>query len=104
MLLNVDNTDYFDSIKIYRISYFTNTETPHVELIIDSRLNGSTFTIIDDGLNALEKLDIGLYNNISGVHIIPKSIKSKNNILFAANLKEKQFSIDSFENYDARAY
>lgn len=104
MLLNVDNTDYFDSIKIYRISYFTNTEYPYVELIIDSRLNGSTFTIIDDGLNALEKLNIGLYNNISGVHIIPKSIKSKNNMLFAANLKEKQFSIDSFENYDARAY
>jgi len=47
------------------------------------------FTINDDGLPALEKLDLGLYNNISGVHIIPQTIKSKNNILFAANLKEK---------------
>lgn len=104
MTLSIDNTDYFDSIKIYRISYTTNAETPQVELIIDSKLNGMIFTINDGGLPALEKLDLGLYNNISGVHIIPKTIKSKNNILFAANLKEKQFSIKSFEEYDARAY
>lgn len=96
--------EYFDSIKIYRIQQFTNLESPIVELIVDTQITGNKFVLKDNGLKALEKLDLGLYNSISGVHIIPQVIKQKSNILFAANLKEKQFSNDLFENFDARAF
>lgn len=102
--VDIENAGYFDSIKVYRISQFTNSETPIVELIVDTKLASNKFVIKDNGLKALEKLDLGLYNSISGVHIVPQVIKQKNNILFAGNLKEKQFSNEEFENFDARAF
>jgi hypothetical protein len=57
-------------------------------LIIDGPCKAGKFVVKDVGLPSLEKLDLSLYNSISGVHIIPRVIKQKNNILFASNLKE----------------
>lgn len=102
--VDLSGVEYFDSIKVYRISQFNNSETPTVELIIDTKITDKKFVIKDNGLNALEKLDLGLYNSISGIHIIPQVIKQKNNILFVGSLKEQQFSNEAFETYDARAF
>jgi hypothetical protein len=44
------------------------------------------------------------YNNYSGIYVIPRVIESKDDILFAANIKEKISTIDNFESYDARAF
>jgi len=54
----------------------------------------------------LDTISIEEYNSISGVHIIPKVIESKDNILFAANIKERQTFIDTelFKKWDARAF
>jgi hypothetical protein len=57
---------------------------------------------IDSGQKALGTLTLEEYNNVSGNHIIPKIIESKNDYLFAGNIKEQQH--DLFEDYDARAY
>jgi hypothetical protein len=57
---------------------------------------------IDSGQKALGTLTLEEYNSVSGNHIIPKIIESKNDYLFAGNIKEQQH--DLFEDYDARAY
>nr|DAH55179.1 MAG TPA: hypothetical protein [Caudoviricetes sp.]DAH97200.1 MAG TPA: hypothetical protein [Bacteriophage sp.]DAN17016.1 MAG TPA: hypothetical protein [Bacteriophage sp.]DAP80470.1 MAG TPA: hypothetical protein [Caudoviricetes sp.] len=43
---------------------------------------------------------------MSGVHIIPKVIESKDNILFAANIQERSTFIDTelFKKWDARSF
>ena len=48
---------------------------------------------------------------MSGIHIIPKIIESKNDYLFAANIKQQFNTInsadinkDQFDDWDARAY
>lgn len=102
--IDIEYNSYFDSIKVYRISQYSSSESPEVDLIIDGPCKAGKFVVKDVGLPSLEKLDLSLYNSISGVHIIPRVIKQKNNILFASNLKEQQFTIDAFENFDARAY
>lgn len=79
----------FDYILIYRITYKEAGQTPLIELIYDgnlSNINGKEF--LDTGLNSLSVLSLEEYNGLSGVHIIPKVIESKNDYLFAGNIKD----------------
>nr|DAF73451.1 MAG TPA: stabilization protein [Caudoviricetes sp.] len=73
-----------------------------IELIYDGKRTGNSVKFIDSGQKALGTLTLEEYNSISGNHIIPKIIESKNDYLFAGNIKEQQH--DLFEDYDARAY
>ena len=101
---NLDNPvpDKFDHILIYRISYQVQGQLPLVELIYDGKRTGNSVKFIDSGQKALGTLTLEEYNSVSGNHIIPKIIESKNDYLFAGNIKEQQH--DLFEDYDARAY
>lgn len=94
--------DKFDHILIYRISYQVQGQLPLIELIYDGKRTGNSVKFIDSGQKALGTLTLEEYNNVSGNHIIPKIIESKNDYLFAGNIKEQQH--DLFEDYDARAY
>ena len=60
----------------------------------------------DTGQQALDTITIEEYNSMSGVHIIPKVIESKDNILFAANIQERSTFIDTdlFKKWDARSF
>lgn len=73
-----------------------------IELIYDGKRTGNSVKFIDSGQKALGTLTLEEYNSVSGNHIIPKIIESKNDYLFAGNIKEQQH--DLFEDYDARAY
>lgn len=101
---NLDNPvpDKFDHILIYRISYQIQGQLPLIELIYDGKRTGNSVKFIDSGQKALGTLTLEEYNSVSGNHIIPKIIESKNDYLFAGNIKEQQH--DLFEDYDARAY
>jgi len=44
------------------------------------------------------------YNSSTGIHIIPKVIESKNDYLFAANIKTKASHIENFDDFDARSF
>lgn len=101
---NLDNPvpDKFDHILIYRISYQVQGQLPLIELIYDGKRTGNSVRFIDSGQKALGTLTLEEYNSVSGNHIIPKIIESKNDYLFAGNIKEQQH--DLFEDYDARAY
>ena len=94
--------DKFDHILIYRISYQVQGQLPLIELIYDGKRTGNSVKFIDSGKKALGTLTLEEYNSVSGNHIIPKIIESKNDYLFAGNIKEQQH--DLFEDYDARAY
>lgn len=106
---NNDDYSIFNRIKIYRITTQQNGQIPTIEIIYDSTfyLNESDEFIFNDvGKDPIDTISIEEYNSMSGIHIIPKAIESKDDILFAANIKQSQTLIDSdkFKNWDARSF
>lgn len=91
----------FSNMLIYRISYIENGQEPTISLIYDSVI---TSEFCDTGTAALSTLTLDEYNSISGIHFIPKMIESKNDYLFAANIKEVNTTTDLFKSFDARAF
>ena len=99
-------TSYFDRILVYRIKYDANGQTPTVSLIVDEVRNtqSNTVTIQDVGQNPLSQLTLEEFNNISGIHIVPKIIESKNDYLFAANIQDITYNNKIGNGWDSRAY
>ena len=97
----------FDSMRIYRIQYIENGQAPTVDVIYESNINTTDFwTYIDGGQPPLYNVTLEEYNANSGIHIIPKVIESKEDRLFAANIKKdlNSFVSQDILNWDARAY
>lgn len=92
---------YLDRMFIYRITYQQNGQLPTIERIYDK---GITNSFTDSGQVAMSTLTLEEYNSMSGVHIIPKIIESKNDRLFAADIKTMVSDIDNFASFDARAF
>lgn len=108
--LDNDNLQ-LDHILIYRIFHYKNGQTPEISLIYDRaiQIQGSEenpyMSFTDNGQEAIQQLTLDEYNNISGIYIIPKVIESKNDILFAANIKDDQSTLDDIGRlFDARAF
>lgn len=77
----------FDSIKIYRISYVEAGQMPTVECIYDDKVpEGTTFDYTDVGEAALSVHTLEEYNSMTGIHILPTVIESKDDYMFAANI------------------
>ena len=93
-----------NKLLIYRIQYIENGQQPIIGIVYDGLINGNTFTFIDDGVELLQKFTLEEYNSISGIHIIPRVIESKDDFLFAANIKDVQYSDDALADIDTRAY
>lgn len=97
--------DYLNKILVYRITYVQNGQLPTIELICDQDLNLTQndgtyyFEFSDVGQNALQTITLEEYNNMTGIHIIPKVIESKNDYLFAACIdsKSSQFDVDDWD-------
>lgn len=82
----------FDKIKIYRISYIETGQLPTIECIYDENLPVENETYIeysDKGAISQSVLSLEEYNSMTGIHIIPKIIESKDDYLFAANIKDE---------------
>jgi len=93
----------FSGIKLYSIYYYNYNEAPIVSLVKDIDIINKTIgyiDIIDYGNSTLAEYTIDEFNLISSSNFNPKYIESKDNILFAANLKENSFNID----YDTRSF
>lgn len=102
-----DTIDIMDHIKVYRVTIQQNGQMPTVEIIYDSTFKpGETFYLNDTGQDALQEISVEEYNSVAGVKIIPEVIENKDNMLFAANLTEKQTFLDTdkFKEWDARAF
>lgn len=100
---DVSDQDFLDYILIYRITYVENGQLPTIELISDKKIDKKIFQFEDIGQTALQNLTLEEYNSMSGIHIIPNVIESKNDRLFAANIKHQTENVsDSIKNWDAR--
>lgn len=83
-------------LQIYRISYIQIGQLPEVNMIYDDIiLEDNTYT--DDGRN-VQSVDLSELLGSIKFTFIPKVIESKNNYLFAANVKYIQSDIDSSIN------
>lgn len=105
--VNVDGND-LEYIQIIRTHYVESGQDPLIEIIYDSKLSSKIFQFSDYGIKGYQTLTLEEYNSLSGEHIIPKTIESKNDYLFAGCIKKFEGSDSTtkklFDNFDSRAY
>ena len=106
----------FDHVYIYRIFYKQNGQEPEISLIYDRSIIESSeeddagevtkfMQYTDSGQEALQIIPLSEFNNLSGIYVIPKTIEAKDDILFAANIKDNQSELDDIaKEFDARAF
>lgn len=64
-----------------------------------------TFKFVDTGATSLSVLTLEEYNSMTGIHITPSVIETKNDYLFAAGDSQNTFIGDEgFTKYDSRSY
>lgn len=103
--ITIDNSNsHFDRIMIYRIQYIENGQLPTIETIYDEeiRQTGEMY-FTDAGQSSIETITLEEYNSFTGIHFIPKTIETKDDYLFAANIHEIDKDKDILD-WDARAY
>ena len=86
----------FTHIRVYRITYVENGQLPTIEVFYDEPLSwvDDSIYIEDTGRAAISVYSLEEYNSMTGIHIIPKVIESKNDYLFASNIREQDDYID----------
>lgn len=87
-------------IRVYRISYVYGGQEPEIHIVADTELskyqivgNNIHFTMTDTGDN-LEQISLSDFLSLLQNDVIPKIIESKNDYLFAANIKYTQDEFD----------
>lgn len=104
--LEKEESSAYNHIEIYRIYYEEGGQLPKVGVIYNKKIPQSdTIDYTDFGQQYLSEITVDEFNNISGIHIIPKVLESKNGRLFAANIKDSASSLNDIANhFDARAF
>ena len=95
-----DTFSKFEKIRIFRIRYVEVGQLPTIECVYDGPIKNN-FYFEDTGMQALSLLSLEEYNSMTGIHIIPKTIESKDGYLFAANIKTDNpiYAFDSVKNW-----
>lgn len=95
-------SELYDSFRVYRIHYADNTEQPTITIVGESYINSndSTITFEDNGSNNLSSVSLEVFNALQNYQFIPKTLDSKDNRLFVANIQQNDWDVD----FDARAY
>ena len=86
----------FNRIQIFRIAYIQNGQLPKVDLIYDQDLSeflNSGNSYIDDGTN-IRSISVPEFLSYEKTETIPSQIETKDNYLFASNLKYSQDQVD----------
>lgn len=96
--INLEGLLKFDSIRIYRISYEEAGQMPTIECIYDDKLtqeqiDSGWFHYTDVGSAALSIHTLEEYNSMTGIHIVPRVIESKDDYMFAANISEDSYAV-----------
>lgn len=100
-IVEIKNLDpEYTHIRVYAIKYTSYNQVPSISLIEDQEISTSrTVNVFDDG-NIISEMSLEQLLFLGSDPIIPQHIQSKDNILFSANIKEKNFDI----KIDSRAY
>ena len=78
----------FNRLIIYRICYVEVGVPPIIEIVFDEDMpEGDWFTFSDTGKDSLSIVSLEEYNMITGIHIIPKTIESMTDYMFASNIQ-----------------
>ena len=100
-IVNIDNIDSeYTHIRIYAVKYTSYNQIPTISIIKDQEIPSKrSVSIFDDG-NVINDISLSEFLFLGSDPIVPKHIETKDNILFSASIKEKNFDID----LDCRAY
>lgn len=79
-------------IQIFRITYAVNGQAPDIQLIYDQKFTSGTY--IDTGGNDIRGIAVADFLSYLSLGVIPKIIESKNDYMFAANVRYKQSEVD----------
>lgn len=100
LTIKIDNIDTdYERIEVIAIHYKSLITDPVINIV--GRYNStSSITFTDDGSYNLGTYTLSEFRTLGGIIFVPKTITSKDNILFAGNVKRQYFDVD----FDARAY
>lgn len=103
--IQIPKDSNYDLIKIYRVYYQQNSETPDIDLIFDGSFKSVTekdekkyFYYLDSASNSINKISVNDFNSKFGLYMIPRVIESKDDYLFAAQIKEYRDTNRTFDN------
>ena len=103
--IQIPNGSNYDLMKIYRVYYQQNSETPDVDLIFDGKFESviegdekKYFYYLDSASNSINKISVNDFNSKFGLYMIPRVIESKDDYLFAAQIKEYRDTNRTFYN------
>lgn len=93
-----------DRIQLYRITYNENGNLPIINLIYDDKVFEENFEYTDIGRN-IYQISSEEFLSLQGLRITPKVIESKENYMYAANLRDSQDDLDEiFKDVDTVAW
>lgn len=95
-----DDTNTFTHARIISIHYSGNNEMPTIKIVDEVALANGRLRYTDNGTGTISELTLDEFNALISYIFIPKVLETKDNILFAANLREDTWDVE----YDARAY
>lgn len=99
-IVQLNNLDpNYTNVKLYAIKYTSFNELPSISLILDSSYNENSITYYDDG-STISSLSLEEFTFLGSNPTIPRHIEAKDNRLFLADIKEKNFNVE----IDTRAY
>lgn len=100
----VNNNLYFTRIRIISCFFETINAEPAISIIYEGEINTNNI-YIDDGTIVLGTLTIEEFAALLNKNMfVCKSIESKNNYLFAANIKEEILDTQQIRDFDTRVY
>lgn len=89
-------------VRVYRIAYSRSGNLPRVDIIYDQLCQQYIINDIGQSIQNISTAEFIAQNKLS---FVPKSIESKGDYLFAANVLYNQDAIDEqFKNFDARCF
>lgn len=93
----------FDYCRVYRIISTSNNQLPKIYIIDEVPIKNviDTFTYVDRGSSILSEISVEEFNNLNNAQFRAKTLCTKDNRLFAANVTDETWDCG---DYDARAY
>ena len=101
--IDLSNNEGFDKLRLISIFYTTLNSAPSIKIVTELDISNHTgYIYCTDTGNFVGELTYDEYLIYGGTLFIAEDLEIKDNILFAANIKESSFDID--DDFDVRAY
>lgn len=92
-ITNLDSS--YHRIRILAFDFKDKYSNPTIRVIFEGDTNNNELYIVDNG-GSLGTYDLSMFRIFNQFFIKPKVLATKNNILFAGNIKEEYFDLDKY--------